>query len=260
MTGKPGHGGPKRGYKQTPGHILKRSLRPKRNVGKLPPVPPETVALAFERLGSIDAYVEWIQRSPYNTFLYYTQHYPQLIPMTLKTTADVTVNGKSSSAMAKLEQLIGGLMRAQAHDDNDGSFCCPDGKTIVRYEDALVIEHQPTISAPVTGDPDQELRAEHVETAPRMPTHSAVPQPAEIRRLAAPPEPAEPRPSPSYASREPPNGRTGTRPEPHTAGPKSGPKAPSIPGLCVAAAVGAVDDKLSTTERFYLWSGHRRGL
>jgi hypothetical protein len=80
--------------------------------------PPATVAEAFEIIGGIDNYVKWVKATPYNMTVFYTQHYPQLIPLQVTSKVDVTHNCESQT-QAKLEEMMNGLIRARRHDEAD---------------------------------------------------------------------------------------------------------------------------------------------
>jgi hypothetical protein len=249
MSGKPGHGGPKPGYKQPASLLAKR-----RSKAKLSPEAATAIALAMEGLGGADKLVEWAKSNPHRLDIFITQLYAQLIPMTVMATADVTVN-HHDSAMAKLETMIGGLTRA-AQDGNDGSFCCPDGKTIVRYEDAKLIDVTPVKSAQVTGTDEREPRADRETTGMRvnpvieqhsMYSHSAATEPSATRPVDRPASP-DPPDLPPRAKERP-----SAPPRPAVAPSRSSPISPNLDGY---KRNPSPDRELTTTEKFYLWSGN----
>jgi hypothetical protein len=264
---------------------LKQSQMPKRlklpkgahhcGAAKPPPPLPAAAAQVFKKRGGIKAYLDHVNSSPFETAYFYRKVWPKTLDHELMPPAD-TDNGESRESMqAKLEVMIDGLIRAQEHDDGipdvtpspctsrDSNgvewFLSADGKWKRSLErEQHRYSHQPQISAPVTGDPDQEptaniketVAAVSVQTHP-VSNHSAAPSFRGQMRPDTEPlrEPHSAAPSPTYAS-----------PPPLYIRPLHSRSAfGAAPGAFAAVALGEAHSEgseLNSTEKFLLWNGH----
>jgi hypothetical protein len=220
---------------------LTRAMLPKKL--KLPPQEAKAeVALTFECLGGVKGLADWAsgkRQSNAKLDFFYTQMYTQNITQTVMTSAAVTINGESTQA--KLEQLFDGLIRTRNGSDA-----------------TLVIEHRSDESA---GTSDQEPPAAIVKAVDAAPESI---HPVLTDRAATPPEVLESAPDRTARSPPPPDNRLSaqrTSAEPPSRRPTPVPRRPDtsgniVAGICLANALPSADRELTTTERFYLWSGN----
>jgi hypothetical protein len=141
------------------------------------------------------------------------------------------VDQSGSDARAKLSAMINNHIRARETEHSQGIFRGDDGKVITDPK-RLALEQQIY---------DLQKQRDAMSDNPNTQEAAANPEPLAITRTAPPLPPdlkvASPAPAPK---------------------PKPAAPSPDIPGMYAAAALEAVDDKLSTTEKFLRWNGNTR--